>query len=343
LKANVDKIPVTPNEVAALKKAYLAENAVSAIYLSLDNGNTYTKAIGTPENWKIRVQTQYLQDGDHVLQIKAVTKNGKESLRYFRVWINRNIPDVIIDTPMDSAHINDRLNVRGSADDDGTVESVKILFRRHDKNLGKVPQFVQGLYLWLQVFGGPYVSGGIGLSFFDDIVRVEAMFGWVPTKENMNDILGENGIEDQRFFNPDFGWKNSRYEPRFYGFVTGGKLLARIIDIPYEFFFGEDAKNFSFSVELGCAFYWFSGYGAGTGEKYNFIQTKSDPEYQDSAYNKSKVLAGFMVQADLFKVERWSIFRKFAFYFEAAFFFVASEQEGGLFPQFGFGIRNALF
>jgi hypothetical protein len=50
-----------------------------------------------------------------------------------------------------------------------------------------------------------------------------------------------------------------------------------------------------------------------------------------------------MVQADLFKIERWAIFRKFAFYFEAAFFFVASEQEGGLFPQFGFGLRNALF
>ncbi|MBR6200098.1 MAG: hypothetical protein IKQ61_07555 [Spirochaetales bacterium] len=346
LKANVDKIPVTPAEVASLKKAYLAENAVSAIYLSLDNGNTYTKAIGTPENWKIRVQTQYLQDGDHVLQIKAVTKNGKESLRYFRVWINRNIPDVIIDTPMDSAHINDRLSVRGSADDDGSIESVKILFRRHDKNLGKVPQFVQGLYLWLQVFGGPYVSGGIGLSFFDDIVRVEAMFGWVPTVENMDDILSASGgSQDQRFFTPEWGWKNYRYEPRFSGFIAGGKLLARIIDIPYEFFFGEDAKNFSFSVELGCAFYWFSGYGAGTGEKYNLVTDKSDPDWAYSAYNskKSKVLAGFMVQADLFKIERWAIFRKFAFYFEAAFFFNTSEQEGGLFPQFGFGIRNALF
>ena len=89
----------------------------------------------------------------------------------------------------------------------------------------------------------------------------------------------------------------------------------------------------------------FSGYGAGTGETYNLITDKSDPEYANSAYNskKSKVLAGFMVQADLFKVERWAIFRKFAFYFEAAFFFNTSEQEGGLFPQFGFGIRNALF
>jgi len=307
----------------------------------LDNGKTFTKHIGFPSDWQIRVQTQYLIDGQHVLQIKSVTKSGLESLRYFRVAINRKAPEVIIDSPVDSDRINDKIMVRGSANDDGEVDEVKIMLRRFDKNLGKVPQFVQGIYLWAQIFGGPYVSGGFGLSFFDDVVRVEGMFSWIPTKENMED-MGVSQYDASRF-NPNTGWPNYRYEPRFYGFCTGGKLLAKIIDIPFEFFFGEDAKNFSISVEIGCGFYWFSGYGGGTGESYNLETDKTKIEYKDSAYKKGKVIAGFMYQIDLFKVERWSFLRKFAIYFENIFYFIASEVEGGLTPQIGFGIRNAFF
>jgi hypothetical protein len=341
LEETIDQIEVKPYEVAALKNKYMEKNKVESIYLSLDNGKTFTKHIGFPSDWQIRVQTQYLIDGQHVLQIKSVTKSGLESLRYFRVAINRKAPEVIIDSPVDSDRINDKIMVRGSANDDGEVDEVKIMLRRFDKNLGKVPQFVQGIYLWAQIFGGPYVSGGFGLSFFDDVVRVEGMFSWIPTKENMEDM----GISqyDQSRFNPQTGWPNYRYEPRFYGFCTGGKLLAKIIDIPFEFFFGEDAKNFSISVEIGCGFYWFSGYGGGSTEKYNLVTDKNSIEYKDSAYKKGKVIAGFMYQIDLFKVERWSFLRKFAIYFENIFYFIASEVEGGLTPQIGFGIRNAFF
>lgn len=341
LEETIDQIEVKPYEVAALKNKYMEKNKVESIYLSLDNGKTFTKHIGFPSDWRIRVQTQYLIDGQHVLQIKSVTKSGLESLRYFRVAINREAPEVIIDSPVDSDRINDKIMVRGSANDDGEVDEVKIMLRRFDKNLGKVPQFVQGIYLWAQIFGGPYVSGGFGLSFFDDVVRVEGMFSWIPTKENMEDM----GISqyDQSRFNPQTGWPNYRYEPRFYGFCTGGKLLAKIIDIPFEFFFGEDAKNFSISVEIGCGFYWFSGYGGGSTEKYNLVTDKNSIEYKDSAYKKGKVIAGFMYQIDLFKVERWSFLRKFAIYFENIFYFIASEVEGGLTPQIGFGIRNAFF
>ena len=335
----VDSIPVKQYEVDFLKQKYLWNNSIKDIFLSIDNGKTYQKYIGTTANWQTRVQTQYLRDGSHMFQLKAVTNSGKESIKYFRVLIDRDMPIVTIDEPVENKSVNESIFVRGSTMDKGKVETVKILLRQFDKNLGKVPKFIQGFYLWTQFLGGPWVSGGFGLSFFEDVVRLEGLFGWTPTRSNMFDMnLNPNDIPE--IFRQDF--TNKRYQPRFSGFTVGGKLLARIVDVPYEFFFGEDAKNFSSSIEIGAGFYWFSGYGGSpyetSGQYYEIERKRSYAPLKDG-----KILAGFMYQIDLFKIERFGIFRKFAIYFENAFFFIASEIEGGLFPQLGFGIRNAFF
>ncbi|OHD10411.1 MAG: hypothetical protein A2086_01215 [Spirochaetes bacterium GWD1_27_9] len=325
-----EDISVTKYEVMPLVQKYLAENAVKAIYLTLDNGNTYSQTVGATSNWLVRVQTQYLSDGPHTLQLKAVTLNNKVSMKYFKIFIDRNLPKVIIDKPIEDSRLNDKLIVRGSTEDNGKVTQVKILLKRFDKSLGKMPKFVEGIYLWTQMLGGPWVSGGFGLSFFDDIVRLEGLFGWIPTTQNMTDI-GVN-INDKTLFTKFWGWENDKYDPRFYGFVTGGKILARVIDLPFEFFFGEDARNFSWSLEIGAGFYWMSGFGGGTGELNSY-----------DAQKKGKVLAGFMYQFDFFKIERYGGFRKFAIYFEHSFYFIAAEVKSTLLPQIGFGVRNALF
>ncbi|HOV13456.1 MAG TPA: Ig-like domain-containing protein, partial [Spirochaetota bacterium] len=327
---NVENIEVKKYEITPILQKYLAENTIKSIHLTLDNGNTYEQNLGFTSDWMVRVQTQYLTDGEHTLQLKAQTLNGKESISYFKILIDRNLPKVIIDKPFENSRHNDKLLVMGSADDNSKVTEVKVLLKQFDKNVGKVPKFIQGLYLWAQGLGGPTVSGGFGLSFFDDVVRLEGLFGWVPTISNMRDMGVD--IYDKNLFGPQWGWKFEKYEPRFYGFVTGGKLLAKVIDIPFEFFWGEDARNFSWSLAIGAGFYWFSGFGGGTGEAANYDPLK-----------KGKVLAGFMYQFDLFKVERFGPLRKFAIYFENAFYFIASEVQSDLTPQFGFGIRNSFF
>lgn len=327
---NPENIEVKKYEITPILHKYLLENSIRTIHLTLDNGNTYSQNVGLVSDWMVRVQTQYLTDGEHTLQLKAQTLNGKESISYFKVVVDRNLPKVIIDKPFENSRHNDKLVVMGSADDNGKVTEVKILLKQFDKDLGKVPKFIEGLYLWAQGLGGPTVSGGFGLSFFDDVVRLEGLFGWTPTIANMRDTGVD--IYDQNLFGPQWGWKFEKYEPRFYGFVTGGKLLAKVIDIPFEFFWGEDARNFSISMAIGAGFYWFSGFGGGTGELESYDVVK-----------KSKVLAGFMYQVDLFKVERYGPLRKFAIYFENAFYFIASEIQSELTPQIGFGIRNSFF
>lgn len=338
-----DTIPVKVNEVNSFKRKVLKENQVDTVILTYNNGKNYFKNYRKLPNWKIRLQTQFMGDGEHMLQIKAITKNGESNLEYFKVIIDRNIPTVIIDKPIENMPLNETIAIRGSTNDNGTIEEVQVALKRFDKDLGKIPQFVQGIYLWAQAFGGPWVSGGFGLSFFDDIVRLEGMFGWTPTYENIRDF----GTDPEKV--PEGILRTSttstQYSPRFSGFSVGGKLLARVIDIPFEFFWGEDARNFSISVEIGAGFYWFSGFAAAANELNNSYYNLKRPDLEDGyqASKDGKVVAGFMYQIDFFKVERYGLFRKFALYFENAFFFVASEIEGGLIPQFGFGIRNALF
>ena len=335
----LDQIPVSVSEYESLKRKHMSENAVKSLYLSLDNGKTFEKVPVYSSTWRIRVQTQKLKDGVHVLQLKSITKSDKESIRYFKVILDRNKPVVILDSPVENERLNEKIEAGGIVTDNEEVEKVKISLRQYDKNFSKVPKFIQGLYLWAQFLGGPTVSGGFGFTFFDDVVRLEGLFGWTATRANFY-ASGQDPNNVSAFFRQSMD--NPRYQPRFSGFATGGKLLAKILDIPYGYFFGEDAQNFSQSIEIGCAFYWFSGYGGTSFETDNsFYLAEKGREYDPKL--DGKLVAGFLYQIDLFKVERYGPFRKFAIYFENAFFFIASEMEGGLFPQFGFGIRNSFF
>lgn len=341
---DINEIEVKKGEVMALKRKYLSANRINSVLLSLDNGKTFAKNIGLIPNWRIRLQTQFLEDGPHMLQIKAESKNNKESLQFFRVILDRKIPEVLIANP-DNRKVNEKLVVTGSANDNGSIEEVEISLKKFDKNVGKIPKFVQGIYLWAQLYSGPWVSGGFGMTFFDDIVRVEGLFGWTPTRPNIADMGYNPDIVPEGMLRTTEG--STAYRPRYYGFTVGGKLLARILEIPFEFFFGEDARNFSVSVEIGSAFYWFSGFGGGTAEMDGTYYIEKRPYDEDlqhyDAELDGKVLAGFMFQIDFFKVERFGPFRKFALYTEIAFYFIASEIKGGLMPQVGFGIRNAFF
>lgn len=344
----MEEIPVSKFEVNTAMSRYLAENRVKAIYMSYDNGNTYKKNWGTPEEWRVRLQTQYMKNGSHMLQFKAVTASGKETLKYFKVNLDREVPTVVIDSPEENARLNSAIVVHGYANDNNELDEVKVRLKRYDKNLGKMPKFIDGIYLWAQAFGGPIVSGGFGFSFFDNIVRLEGAFGWVPSESNLKDMGLEpgNSFYDS-MFTADLGWKNYRYEPRFPGFVAGGKLLAQVLDLPFEFFFGEDAANFSISLEIGAGFYWFSGFAAATDEiNGTYYRTKHQNEGKgDIGYDPAidgRVLAGFMYQLDFFKVHDYKFLKDFALYFENSFYFVASEVDSRLIPQFGFGVRNSI-
>lgn len=68
---------------------------------------------------------------------------------------------------------------------------------------------------------------GIGLSFFDDVVKLQVQAGLAPPG-------------------------------RFSGIVIGAKLLATILDVPFSYFFGYDWDFFSMSLAIGANFNYFS-------------------------------------------------------------------------------------
>ncbi len=354
----VDEIEVSKFELESELSKYRNENVVSELLLSLDNGKTYEKASIVSGKWKVRVQTQNLSNGVHMLQMRARTRSNKEQIKHFKIFIDRERPDVLIDIPVDNAKVNETVFVRGASNDNGTIEEVKVSLNRFDKDLGKMPKFIQGIYLWSQYDfdflggSGMLITGGIGMSFFDDIVRLEGVFGWRPSRDNMNDLIP--GVVTNPSLYPGVGIKNDDplrdsgyypypeegYNPRFKGFVAGGKLLARILDIPFEPYLGEDARNFSISLEIGAAFLWYSGFG-GSSAEVNKLNNNLEGAYDAS--KDGKLLSGFLYQFDFFKVEKYGILQNFAIYLENAFFFIPAEVNAGIIMHVGLGVRTSLY
>jgi len=90
-----------------------------------------------------------------------------------------------------------------------------------------VPSFIQGLYLDAHTMGATYWDMGLGLTFFDDNVKLQVQVGMSPPG-------------------------------RFSGLVLGAKLLANIATLPFGFLFGPSWDFFSMSLAVGANFSYFT-------------------------------------------------------------------------------------
>ena len=99
--------------------------------------------------------------------------------------------------------------------------------REGGKSAYQIPSFIQGLYIDAHFLGATYAELGVGLTFFDDNVKLQVLAGAAPPG-------------------------------RFTGMTLGVKLLANIAVLPWEYFFGYDFRNFSSSAAVGTTFEYFS-------------------------------------------------------------------------------------
>jgi hypothetical protein len=124
--------------------------------------------------------------------------------------------------------------VAGTASDDGSgLASVALALRRGDKHGYELPAFIQGLYLDAHFFGATTWEAGLGLSFFDDNVKLQAMYGQAPAAD-------ESGVPQ-----------------RFSGNVFSAKLIANVFYLPFASVFGPDWAAFAASLSLGAEFSYF--------------------------------------------------------------------------------------
>mgnify|MGYP005837880407 CR=1 FL=1 len=210
---------------------------VGLVEVSLDNGRTFHPAEGKTD-WKFRLETQDYPEGLLPLLIRATYKNGDQTVSKVILNLDKTPPSISILNPAEGGRFNQSLKVYGIAKDDVNLATVKVVLRQGDKAGYQVPAFIQGLYIDTGMLGDTLFNTGLGLTFFDDNVKLQASYGYTPQLYN-----GE--------------------EQRFYGNVFSGKLLANVASMPFGYFFGPDWNFLSANLALGAKFSYFSETASG--------------------------------------------------------------------------------
>ena len=308
-----------PEEVAAAKakdakkefKDMVAAKTVAKVELSFDNGKTFEE-LSTNDKWLYRVENQDWTEGYHFLLIRATMKNGEVAIERTIVQIDNTAPTVRLIAPGNGGRYNQMLEASGLSKDSVGLDSVKIALRKGDKSSYEVPSFIQGLYVDFHFWGASLFEVGAGLTFFDDNVKLQFVFGQFTQEQRdaVNAFIGR-----------------SQTEMRYGGNIFGGKLLANISTIPFSFFFGHDFDWLSASVAVGAQFNYFSQSNSGAGQ----------------------ILSAVIAQLEFPRVHISEIkaFSTFSIYNEYSLWFipsdVASEDIKKFAHQYSIGLRVNIF
>jgi len=199
---------------------------VSKVEVSFDNGRSFLLAKGTGE-WRYRLETSQLEEGILPIIIKATFNNEELAVRRILLVVDPNPPIVNVIGPIENSDYRTTVKVFGSTLDDYDMESVEVSLRPGNKFGYSVPGFIQGLYFDSSFLGGATFCAGLGLTFFDDNVKVQANVSQVPP--------------------------GGRYS----GWAFGGKVLANIWNKNIGDWFGPDWTFWKTSIVLGAHFLYF--------------------------------------------------------------------------------------
>ena len=215
--------------------------------------------------------------------------------------------------PTNGGRYNQTLNASGLSNDDVQLEDVKVALRKGDKASYEVPGFIQGLYVDFRFWGATLFSVGAGLTFFDDVVKVQASYGQFTQKQR-------DAVSDV--------FKRELTDLRYGGNVLSGKILANIASIPFSYFLGHDWDWLSAQFALGAEFAMFDKTNSG----------------------RPQILSAVIGQIEFPKVKipNVKMFSTFSFYTEGSVWFIPTDVSSvvkidNIKPQISFGIRTNIF
>ena len=298
-------------EATAEQKAITAAKKVAKIDLSFDNGKTFTE-LSKNEKWMYRIENQDIAEGYHFLLVRATMVNGETAITRIIIQIDNTAPSIKLIAPTNGGRYNQILDASGLSNDDVSLEDVTVALRKGDKASYEVPSFIQGLYLDFRLWGATLFSVGAGLTFFDDVVKIQASYGQF-TQEQRNAV--SNMI------------KVDLTDLRYGGNVFSGKILANIGSVPFSFFFGRDWDWLYAKFAVGAEFAMFS-------------QTNS---------GKAQILSAVIGQIEFpsIKLQNVKAFSSFSLYTEGALWFIPTDVSGAniksLIPQIAIGFRTNIF
>jgi len=299
-------------EASAEFKAAVAAKKVKKIELSFDNGKTFM-TLSENEKWMYRIENQDIHEGYHFFLIRATMANGETAITRTVIQIDNTKPSVKLIAPEIGGRYNQKLNVSGLSNDDVRLEDVVVTLRKGDKASYEVPSFIQGLYLDFKFWGATLFQVGAGLTFFDDVVKLQFAYGQFTQmqRDAVSKMLNLN-LSDMRYG----------------GNVFTGKILANIAEIPFSFFLGHDYDWLYAEIAMGCDFSYFTETNSG----------------------KPQILSAVIAQLEFPKVKLSNVkaFSSFSLYTEGAVWFIPTDVSSAvkiknLIPQFGIGIRTNIF
>jgi hypothetical protein len=224
------------------QKLAVAGKNVALVELSFDNGKTFIP-ISTGEKWRYRVENQDISEGYHFLFLRATMKNGETAVTRLIVQIDNTKPYIRLISPGAGGKYNQELGFSGLTSDDVGLKNVKLSLRKGDKASYEVPSFIQGLYFDWHFWGATLYDIGVGLTFFDDNVKLQ--FQWGQFTQAQRDIFSQTTMR--------YGGDN----------VMGIKILANIGHLPFSYFFGHDWEWLSASFAIGADFTRFNETNSG--------------------------------------------------------------------------------
>jgi len=198
---------------------------VAKVELSFDNGRTFVLAKGTGD-WRYRLETSMMEKGILPIIIKATFNNEDIAVRRILLIVDPVPPTVNVIGPVENSAYRTTVKVFGSTLDDYDMDSVEVSLRPGSKFGYSVPGFIQGLYFDTSFLGGLNFTSAVGLTFFDDNVKVQFNVSNAPSG-------------------------------RFSGWAFGGKVLANIYNKNLGDWFGLDWVFWRTSFVLGAHFSYF--------------------------------------------------------------------------------------
>ena len=251
--------------------------------------------------------------GPLAIILQARFRNGETATIRSLYTVDKSPPQVTLLSPTEGARLNTRALFQGTASDDYGLESLEISLRPGDKSGYAVPGFIQGMYLDASFLGLTYTKIGLGFTFFDDNVKLQAHYGFGPET-------------------------TSSGEPaRLSGHFIGGKLLANIFTLPFNVFLGPDWAWLSLNLALGADFSYILLYDPI--ELLNPITGDVDETI------RGVVLSAIIAQLEFPRVQLPGLtaLHTYSFYTQPEVWFVPSDVEPIIAFKLTFGIRLGLF
>ncbi len=305
----------TPKEV----RAKIAEKTLEKVEISFNNGRTF-KSVSSRDTWKYRLETGDMAEGEHFLLVRARMRNGEVAVSRMIVSVDKTAPQITLITPDEGGTYNQALAYAGIATDNVAVTNVTMALRKGDKFLYGVPTIFQGLHFELGFWGATLWDMGVGLSFFNNNVKLQLHYG--------------------QYLQSQWNWvyrKTPGVKMRYGGHIFGMKILANVFELPFERFAGPDWSWLYMTGALGANFSIFT-------------QTQS---------GKVQVLAAMLAQIEFPRVKlpkkKVKYFRSFAVYTEGQLWFIPTDVSDGsskgvksvknqsVVPRISVGIRLDVF